>query len=580
MENFVSPSSTTGDAAEGHGELQRFFEPVVRHWKLVVVIALLISAATDVYYRQQTPTYTASTSVFLQPSSLESALNPGTPAGDPSRAAENQAHLAVTPAVAQSAATQLDYHGDPRALLALVSAIPDPNSDFLTITATSPDPQEAANVANAFAQGLIQRGTGRLRSEAARVDASITNRLTELAPTPENKLLRRNLLDQLQRAKLIETVPPEGAYQVNRATPPAAAAGPSPLRNAFFAGILGLILGALSVHGLERLQRRLPTSSAEEAYGLPLLTTVPFSGEAASEAHGGPGLPAPMIEPVRTIRTALEHGAGAGPRPRTILVTSAIQGEGKSMLTKCLALGFYQGGRRVLVIDADLRRPSLAGFFDVAPEPGLSDVLRSGRPLAECVTPTILEEETASAVKADAIPFEPDPLAGEPIAASGTGSVSGTRSAPQQSPSKTRSGKRRQGSAKGRSQNGAKRAGSVAEGLPVVNLLPGGSQPPDPGALLGTAGMTQLLSEAAASYDVVLIDSAPVLAVSDAIPLATAVDGVIVVTRSDYTPRDAAGGLRRMLERLPDVNVLGLVANCVPDSECPPQYRYQYADRA
>lgn len=89
--------------------------------------------------------------------------------------------------------------------------------------------------------------------------------------------------------------------------------------------------------------------------------------------------------------------------------------------------------------------------------------------------------------------------------------------------------------------------------------------------------MRRVLSEAANAYDVVLVDSSPLLAVSDAIPLARAVDAVIVVTRSDYTTIDAAQSLRRALERLPDVTVIGLVANGVRDSEYPPQYRYRFA---
>jgi polysaccharide biosynthesis transport protein len=72
-----------------------------------------------------------------------------------------------------------------------------------------------------------------------------------------------------------------------------------------------------------------------------------------------------------------------------------------------------------------------------------------------------------------------------------------------------------------------------------------------------------VLAEAAESYDVVLVDSAPFLAVSDGIPLARAVDGVVVVTRPDLTTRDAAERLRVALQRLPQVRVLGLVANGV-----------------
>jgi hypothetical protein len=105
------------------------------------------------------------------------------------------------------------------------------------------------------------------------------------------------------------------------------------------------------------------------------------------------------------------------------------------------------------------------------------------------------------------------------------------------------------------SNRGSRRAG------PVLRLLASGTTASDPAALLGGEVVTRLLAQAAESYDVVLIDSPAFLAVSDAIPLATAVEGVVVVTRPDFTTRDAAERFRRVLDRLPQVRVLGLVAN-------------------
>jgi polysaccharide biosynthesis transport protein len=527
-----------GDPAEGR-ELNQLFEPLLRRWKIVMLVALLISAATYVYYHREAPSYTATTSVLLQGSSLQSVRGPATPPGDPARTSENQAHLTMTPAVAQLAARRLDHKGDPLDLLALVEAIPDPDSDILTIEATAADPQRAADVANAFARALVQLGTARLRKEAEKASAAIEHRLEQLAPTRENKDVRRNLQSQLKRSTVIETVPPREARQVASAVPPPTASSPRPARNAIFAGALGLILGALLVYGLEGLRRRLPSSHAEEAYALPLLAAVPLDRPAATEARHGAGLPASLTEPARTLRTALNHGASNG-RPRTILITSAIQGEGKSIVTKSLALGFFQGGARTLVIDGDLRRSSMHEFFDVDPEPGLSDVLRTGSPLEKSVRPIAGDMEFAretTTISVDAA-AEPRPNS---------------------------------------SRNGATRTGSPVDWHAAVDLLPGGSRTSDPAALLGTAGMTRVLSEAANSYDVVLVDSPPLLAVSDAIPLARAVDGVIVVTRSDYTTIDAAQSLRQALERLPDVTLIGLVANGLRDSEYPTRYRYRYA---
>ena len=596
MEHSALPASKVGEAGEGR-DLEQLLGPVRRGWKIVLLVGLLVAAATYFYYHRKLPTYTASTKVFLQASPVQSALGRGAPPTDPERAAANQAQLTLTPAVAQLAARKLDYHGDPVSLLGSVAAIPDPSSDFLAITATAGDPQRAADVANAFASGLVRLGTGRVRKEAETASAAIRRRLERLAPTPDNKGVRHDLQSQLKRLAVLETVPPQAARQVVPAVPPSMANG-SPLRNAIFAGTLGLILGALLVYGLEAVRRRLPSSHAEEAYGLPLLAAVPFNRSAAAETQRGPALPAPMAEPARTLRTALNHGGSESP-PRTILIASAIQGEGKSLVTKSLALGFFQGGARTLVIDGDLRKPSMHGFFDVEPEPGLSDVLRSGGPLAQSVRPILLDGGLESAREEPTLRVEADPAAAEStdepqpwrsaefdvLSADEVEELKRAAVSPQNknpktrwSLSKARPGHPGRGTAKAGSRNGATRAGSSVDHLGALDLLPCGSRVPDPAALLGAPGMKRLLSEAADSYDVVLVDSSPLLAVSDAIPLARAVDGVILVTRSDYTTRDAAEGLRRTLERLPDVAVVGLVANGVRDLDHSAQHRYRYPD--
>jgi Mrp family chromosome partitioning ATPase len=308
-----------------------------------------------------------------------------------------------------------------------------------------------------------------------------------------------------------------------------------------------------------------------------------------------------MAEPTRTLRTALNHGGSESP-PRTILIASAIQGEGKSLVTKSLALGFFQGGARTLVIDGDLRKPSMHAFFGVEPEPGLSDVLRSGGPLEQCVRPILLDGGIASAREEPALAVEANPAAVERrdeaqpawrsaefdvLSAEDIEELARAAASPQDKTRRTRRSRRKArpgdpapGGAKAGSRNGATHAGSSVDHLGALDLLPCGSRVRDPAALLGTPAMRRLLSEAADSYDVVLVDSSPLLAVSDAVPLARAVDGVILVTRSDYTTRDAAEGLRRTLERLPDVAVVGLVANGVRDLDHRAQHRYRYPDAA
>lgn len=231
----------------------------------------------------------------------------------------------------------------------------------------------------------------------------------------------------------------------------------------------------------------------------------------------------------------LEHGATAGVTPRALLVTSAIPGEGKSTLVKSLGLAYFESAKSVLVIDADLRQPLLHEFFEAPLVPGLSDVLRGSIPLSEA---------TQEVQPGDIEPAFDRVMGGaESIVTAGD------------------IRERRGG------QTLLDAAARSAAGGPVVHLLAAGSRTSDPAALLGSAQLRVLLAEATAKYDLVLIDSPPVLSVSDAIPVATAVDAVIVVARAEFTTRDAAQRCRQALERVSSVTVLGVVANAVRDDE-------------
>jgi Mrp family chromosome partitioning ATPase len=203
---------------------------------------------------------------------------------------------------------------------------------------------------------------------------------------------------------------------------------------------------------------------------------------------------------------------------------------------KSLALSYFESARSVLVIDADLRRPMLHEFFEAPLVPGLSDVLRSAISLPDAVQ--------------EVRPGDIEP-AFDPVLA---GSESALAIVPER-PGKLAETRRR-----------PPRDGNVVRS-PVLHLLASGSGTSDPAALLGSGTFAALLAEAAATYDVVVIDSPPVLAVSDAIPVATAVEAVVVVARSEFTTREAAQRCRRALERVPRVKVLGVVANGVREED-------------
>lgn len=191
-----------------------------------------------------------------------------------------------------------------------------------------------------------------------------------------------------------------------------------------------------------------------------------------------------VAESYRTLRTAILFSR-AGARPRTILFTSATRGEGKSATAINTSVIFAQMGYRVIVIDADLRRPrghKLLGMNNVV---GLSNFLTGQRTLNDVTVPT--------------------------------------------------------------SEENLYFAGS-------------GTTPPNPSELLGSPKMEQLLTELREEFDCVIIDSPPIMPVSDPILLSTMVDGVVLVINSRATPKQLVREARSRLRKA-DAKILGIVLN-------------------
>lgn len=168
-------------------------------------------------------------------------------------------------------------------------------------------------------------------------------------------------------------------------------AASSPNRSRFLAS--GLLLGALTGFGLawlrELLDHRLRSiDEVASTLQLPVLGTLPFLGDqngkspvgqmVASDPHS------PFAEAIRTLRTALHFGLG-GEKTRTIVVTSPAPGDGKSTVASNLAIALSLADQRVLIIDADLRKPTLHNVFQVSSQVGLASVLAERRPVREAI---------------------------------------------------------------------------------------------------------------------------------------------------------------------------------------------------
>ncbi|UOR14056.1 CpsD/CapB family tyrosine-protein kinase [Halobacillus amylolyticus] len=192
----------------------------------------------------------------------------------------------------------------------------------------------------------------------------------------------------------------------------------------------------------------------------------------------------PIAEQYRTIRANLQF-ASVDKELQSLLITSAGPSEGKSMTSANMAAVFAQQGKRVLLVDGDLRKPTVHHSFRLNNTKGLSNFLVGRQTLKETTQITAVDN---------------------------------------------------------------------------LDVLPSGPIPPNPSELLGSKAMHKLMMEARQHYDLIILDTPPVLAVSDSQVLAREVDGVMLVVRSGQTEFQAAERAKELLEQS-KANLLGVVLN-------------------
>ncbi|MDT7537984.1 MAG: tyrosine-protein kinase [Actinomycetota bacterium] len=247
-------------------------------------------------------------------------------------AAKSLSELAGTPPAVRAAQQAA---GLPGAATGNVQAFADGASPILTIRVTGPDPEQGARLANGFAGTL---------------------------PTVAQQLHQTNAGERIS----LETLSPATVNPVP--------VSPRPKRNLALGLVLGLVVGLSGAFARTALDRQLRDSAdIEEATGLPVLGAVPneFSRERLPAATQPSSMRA---EAYRLVRTNLQF-TDVAEAPRTILVTSAAPGEGKTSLVVNLAVSCALAGETVVVVDADLRKPRVAYHFGIGAGVGLSTLL-------------------------------------------------------------------------------------------------------------------------------------------------------------------------------------------------------------
>lgn len=392
---------------EGGGSLVSALEVLRRRWPIILGVVLVCMAASAVQQKKSTKSYKATSHVAFQSSTLSNAaLQVGSSSsGDPQRDADTQVAIAKSPEVAVGVRKQLGVPVNPEDLLNMVSIEAAPNADVLNITASSSNASYSARLANAFANQYIAFRSSSQLSSIANAQNQLEQQIASLAPGSAE----RNALQQsVQRLGELRALAGGGANIIGRATPPGAPSGMS-LSTAVVIGLLiGLAVAFALVFLLESLDRRVKsTEEFERLYRLTALTVVPqacMRPPRASERED-------LLEPYRILRSALDFAAVTRPLD-AVLVTSAVSGEGKTTVSVDLAHAIALTGRRVVLLELDMRMPTFARHFRLDPHRGLTTALVSGESPSELLVEPFASLPNFSVLPAGRIPHNPSELLG------------------------------------------------------------------------------------------------------------------------------------------------------------------------
>jgi Mrp family chromosome partitioning ATPase/capsular polysaccharide biosynthesis protein len=510
--------------APARPNLRDYLVPVWRHKWAVLALVLVVTAGTYWHYNREPRRYSAQTDIYLN-TSQASAIVTGTSQPGTDRELADQARVLKSRSVAERVARQMQFRGDRQVLLDSVAVVQQAGSDFITINTSWPTPEGAARLANAFATAFRDQRLASVRDNAR---SALVAAQQAFQQAPKRSTQRQSLADRISQLEILQSLPSGDAQQVDQARAAAHPYSPQPKRNAMFAFALSLALAIIAAYGFDRIDRRIHgLDEVKPHYDAPVLAAIPRA-DMRRVLKPPASVPSNLVEAFRTLRTALDTAGNFTQGTQVVLVTSAIAREGKSTIVRNLALACHEAGKRVAVVDADLRHPTLARSLFTPVSPGLSEVLKDTASLHDALHEVVTQIE----------PFE------------------------LVQPAASRSGKRHARASQRGQVTDMARGADLTTGTGLM-LLPSGMGASDPPALLGTDKFKAVLRELKANFDLVLIDSTPLLSVSDAIPVLTEVDGVLLVSRVGRTTEDSAKHVADLMTRIGRGHLLGVVANNV-----------------
>ncbi len=368
----------------------------VRRWSLISVTALALGTSLLLSFRK-TPVYQSEAKVLVKPlAATATTTGPGAPPN-----LETEREIVASSAVADIVANNLRLMGEPEQLLQRVAVEVAASTEILLIRYSDHDPLEAQRYAQAFAEGYLKYRRDQALDDLLAASSAVQERMDALSEqlqetnedlartqTPSERanleVQSTSLVSQiaLLQQKLSELTPPETlrvGQVVQPAELPSSPTSPNYAQDAALALVVGLALGVGLAFLRERLDDRLRGRGDLEARaGAPVLAVVPHASSwkkrkearlvTVTEPRSAPS------EAYRTLRTSLLFTASQK-GVRKVVITSSQDEEGKTTTVANLGMVLAQAGKRVVLVDADLRKPRLHRFFGVENRVGLTNVL-------------------------------------------------------------------------------------------------------------------------------------------------------------------------------------------------------------
>jgi len=471
-----------------------------------------------------TPYYRATTTVLVNEA-------PGTRSMDMSSVALSErltstySKMIVKEPVLSEVISRLGLSLSTTTLQSMIKVSPVSDTQLIDVSVESTDPGAAAAIANSlvlvFAEQIQEIQSNRFAQSKASLQTQLADIEKQIAQysnaaaaassdadkerfdskVAQYREIYSNLLQSYESVRLSEAQTISSVVQIEQASIPTTPVRPDIFRNTLQAALVGLVLAAGVIIAREVLDNTLKTpDEVTRQLGLPVLGVINHyqakEGNLIAEEHPR----SPTAEAFRTLRTNVSFASVDRPLT-TILVTSAEPGEGKSTVAANLAVVLAQNGRRVTLMDCDLRHPTLHRRFGLNNRQGMSRLFSQ---------PTERLNGSSQLTRID-----------------------------------------------------------------KLSLIATGQLPPNPAELLGSQRMQTILQMAQEQSDVIVIDTPPTLAVTDASVLAPVVDGVILVVQPGKTHVSAARQTVEQLRRV-NANLLGVVLNNLDVRSSRYGYRYPY----